>query len=406
MKKGIAVLFLLALMLALTVPAFAAASEYVFDFNNNLSANELSELNALAAEVYYDYGFDILIDMDDNETQDAVSYAELRYDQEDASENGILLAITAEEWYIHLAGEAENIFDEFYIDYLWEAYDVERTYYGGVEAYIISAHVILDMYYGEEDAAETPVIPETRQKPRFVDEADLLTTAEDESLLAVLDEISERQECDVAVVTVSSLGNKTAEAYADDYYDYNGYGMGSGDDGILLLISIEDRDWAITTYGFGISAFTDAGQSYMVAQFKSDLSAGNYASAFSRFAELCDDFLTQAKTGEPYDSGHLPNTMSFGRAFIATLVITLPLGFILAMIITASMKKKMQSVAMQASAGSYVRQGSVEITASRDNFLYRTLVKTAKESESSSGGGSRTHTSSSGRSHGGSSGKF
>lgn len=406
MKKGIAVLFLLALMLTFATPAFAAAAEYVFDFNNNLSSVELSELNDLASKVYDDYGFDILIDMDDSETQEAVSYAESRYEQEDAAENGILLVITAEEWYIHLAGEAEIIFDDFYVNYLWEAYDVEQTYYDGVAAYIISAHVILDMYFEDQDASAAPVIPETRQKARFVDEAALLTAAEGESLLAVLDEISERQECDVAVVTVNSLDNKTAEAYADDYYDYNGYGMGSGDDGILLLISIEDRDWAITTYGFAISAFTDAGQSYMVAQFKSDLSAGNYESAFSRFAELCDDFLTQAKTGEPYDSGHLPNTMSFGRAFVSTLLITLPLGFILAMIITGVMKKKMQSVAMQASASSYVRQGSVAISASRDKFLYRTVNKAEKASESSSSGGSSTHTSSSGRSHGGSSGKF
>ena len=27
---------------------------------------------------------------------------------------------------------------------------------------------------------------------------------------------------------------KTAQAYADDYYDYNGYGYGENDDGILL----------------------------------------------------------------------------------------------------------------------------------------------------------------------------
>ena len=37
----------------------------------------------------------------------------------------------------------------------------------------------------------------------------------------------------LAVVTVNSLEGKTAEAYADDYYDYNGYGYGENDDGLF-----------------------------------------------------------------------------------------------------------------------------------------------------------------------------
>ncbi len=32
-----------------------------------------------------------------------------------------------------------------------------------------------------------------------------------------------------------------------------------------------------------------------------ELSSGEYAKAFDCFADLCDDFLTQAATGEPYD---------------------------------------------------------------------------------------------------------
>ncbi|MDD7113688.1 MAG: TPM domain-containing protein [Lachnospiraceae bacterium] len=41
--------------------------------------------------------------------------------------------------------------------------------------------------------------------PRLTDEADLLTDAEEEELLTKLDEISERQQCDVVVATVNSL---------------------------------------------------------------------------------------------------------------------------------------------------------------------------------------------------------
>ena len=106
-------------------------------------------------------------------------------------------------------------------------------------------------------AAEEEMPPE-RLLPRLVDEADLLTDEEEADILEQLDEISERQECDVAVVTVDGLDGKSAMEYADDFYDYNGYGFGEEKDGILLLVSMEERDWYISTCGFGITALTDA----------------------------------------------------------------------------------------------------------------------------------------------------
>lgn len=66
-------------------------------------------------------------------------------------------------------------------------------------------------------AAEENVIPETRQLPRLVDRADLLSELEEEELEARLDEISERQQADVVVVTVNSLDGKSAQDYADDF---------------------------------------------------------------------------------------------------------------------------------------------------------------------------------------------
>ena len=52
---------------------------------------------------------------------------------------------------------------------------------------------------------------------------------------------------DLVVVTANTLGGKSPMEYADDYYDYNGY----TDDGALLLVSMEDRDWWISTKGSG-----------------------------------------------------------------------------------------------------------------------------------------------------------
>ena len=122
------------------------------------------------------------------------------------------------------------------------------------------------------------------------------------------------------------------------------------------------------------------------------------------FADLCDEFLTQAKTGNPYDGDNMPKE-PFG--VFGSLVISLVIGLVVALIATGVMKGKLKSVRSQAAANSYIRKGSMNVTESRDLFLYRTVSRTARPTESSSsGGGSSSHTSSSGTSHGGGGGKF
>ena len=241
--------------------------------------------------------------------------------------------------------------------------------------------------------------------PRLVDNAGLLTDTEQSGLLEKLDEISERQQMDVVVVTVDTLDGKTPADYADDFYDDNGYGFGAEYDGILLLVSMEDHDWKISTCGFGITAITDDGIDYISDKFLTCLKDGDYAGAFTTYAELCDEFITQAKTGQPYDGDHMPKA-PFNT--VKCLLIAMGIGLVIALIVTGSMKGKLKSVRRQAAAGSYVKANSMHVTESRDMFLYNTVTRTEKpkSSGSSSSGGSSTHTSSSGRTHGGGGGKF
>ena len=243
--------------------------------------------------------------------------------------------------------------------------------------------------------------------PRLVDNADLLTSSEESTLLSKIDEISERQQTDIVVVTVNTLDGKTPMEYADDFYDYNGYGFGDDADGILLLISMEDRDWYITTTGYGITAITDAGREYISKKFRSDLSKGKYAAAFTTYAELCDEFITQAKTGTPYDVGNLPKEpFDFGMSIIIALVIGLAVAFF----VTNIMKKQLKTVQLQYEAKKYIKDNSMNVTEHNDLFLYthvdRYLKAKDDDSKEEPKGGSSTHTSSSGRTHGGGGGKF
>lgn len=250
----------------------------------------------------------------------------------------------------------------------------------------------------------TVLAKDADSSPRLVDMAGLLDQAEQAEVLAHLDEISVRQQLDIVIVTADSLAGKTAMEYADDFYDYNGYGFGEKKDGVLLLVSMEERDWWISTTGYGITAFTDAGIEYLSEQFLPALSNGDYAKAFTDFASYCDDFITQAKLDQPYDRGNLPKE-PFG--FVFWLCISIFIGFLFAIMMTAVMKGKLKSVHTKAGASDYVKNGSMHITTSRDLFLYAHVTRTQKQTENdSSGGGSSTHTSSSGTTHGGGGGKF
>lgn len=243
---------------------------------------------------------------------------------------------------------------------------------------------------------------------RLVDEAGLLSDAEAQSLNEYLDEVRERQQFDVVVVTVNSLNGKDALLFAGDFYDDNGYGMGADRDGILFLLAMEEREWAISTCGFGITAFTDAGQEYMVEQFRQDLSDGNYYDAFMAYAEQSEDFLIQAKNGEAYDEGHLPVTAS---DILFCVAMGLMAGFLLALLRVFVMKMQMETVYSQRAAADYLQKDSIRFQEKSDRLVRKAVNKIYIEPKEQSGGsgssgGSTTYTSSSGQTHGGSSGKF
>jgi len=257
-------------------------------------------------------------------------------------------------------------------------------------------------------AAQIDVVRDPASLSLLMDEAMLLTPSQAADLRAKLEELSNRHQADIVIVTVNSLGGISPMVFADDYFDYNGYGRGPNHDGILLLISMAERDWWISTTGSAIFAFSDAGIDYIGDRITSGgLSDGDYAGAFTLFADLADSFFTKAATGHPFDIGHMPKTLGDLLLF---LMMGLAGGLIIALIVTGSMQRKLTSVRFQKQALDYILPGSLIINQSRDEFLGTSVSKTLIPRETSSsgggGGGSSTHTSSSGSSHGGGGGKF
>lgn len=227
-----------------------------------------------------------------------------------------------------------------------------------------------------------------------VDEAQLLSESEFEKLTDLCSEISKRQKMDVVIVTVSSLDGEEAVDVADYLFEEMGYGYGDNKDGVFLLVDMDSRTWAIERMGFGEEAFTDAGVDYIAEQFKSFLGDEEYYKAFECFANLCDDFITQAKEGEPYDSGNLPKAPF---DLVKSLLISVGVGVVIALIVTLIMKSQLKSVRFQSAAANYEKPGSMVVTDSREYFLYST-VKSEKKADNSN----NSNNSNSGSARGGS----
>lgn len=231
-----------------------------------------------------------------------------------------------------------------------------------------------------------------------VDSADLLSDEEEEDLEIRIQEIADIYEFDVVIVTENDIGGEDATAYADDFFDYNGYGYGESKDGMLFLVSMDESSWAISTHGYGETAFTKYGTDYIGEKAADYLSDGEYYNAFSNYVDNADMFLEQAATGVPYDDDNEVDE-SFSLLFSGFLALIA--GLAAATIVTYLMKRAMKTARPQGLALEYVKENGFTVDRKQDLFLYSQTTSHKKEKSSSD-----SHTSSSGESHGGSSGKF
>ncbi len=250
-------------------------------------------------------------------------------------------------------------------------------------------------------------VPSSRQKERLLDDADLLTDSEESSLLDLLNSYSEKRQCNIVVLTTDSHMGPIQD-YADDYFDYNGFGADYNGDGILFMLSMSDREWAISTAGRAQWAFTDYGQEKMMDEIIGELGEGDYYEAFEEYVMICDRYLEMYDSGTAYDVGvKPPKTQKDIIGYIFGSIIG---GLIIALIPILKMKSDLKTVKMQANANAYEGGKGISLRVKEDRFVRKALSKTAipkdTGSRSGGGGGSSIHTSSSGSSHGGSHGHF
>lgn len=273
---------------------------------------------------------------------------------------------------------------------------------------LIAASLCTSALIGGAPLLATPVLAEESSKVSkdyVVDNADLLTQTEENELSEKLQDISDELQFDVVVVTTNSIGSKTATEYADDYFDYNGYGRGSNNDGALFLVDMGDRKWAISTSGYGIEAIVDSALDDMEEEIVPYLKSGDYDGAFNEFADLTYDIVNDAKNGKSYSNSTTSTTKNH-KNIGTNLIVAFSIGAGISLIIILVYRSKLKPVKFQKEAKEYIVPGSFNLRRSDDVFLYFNITKVPIPKNNDSDDSGSSHSSSSGSSHGGSSGSF
>ena len=237
---------------------------------------------------------------------------------------------------------------------------------------------------------------------RVVDKAALFSSEEIISLENSISEISNEYEMDIVIVTTDDVEGKSSRDYADDFFDYEGYGLGNDNSGILMLINMEDREVYLSTSGKGINYFNDNRIESILDDVYSHLSDGDYFKSSEVFLSSTKRFLESGVPSNQYTVDENGNRVEesediAGRIGMAILIALVVSSVVCGIVIFNY--RKPTAVAEE----SYIDRSSIKFTKRSDRFItsHTTSRKIPKNNNNSSGGASTTHTSSSGNSHGG-----
>ena len=234
---------------------------------------------------------------------------------------------------------------------------------------------------------------------RVVDNADLLTDGEEQSLSTRISKLMNEYKFDIVILTENGIGTYSSEQYSQKYYSDFDYGCGDTYDGALFLVSMADRDYFFLTDGLGSEIISDRENIRIGETVASYLSDGRYYDAYSKLLDSIEEQLYDNKL-HPVKNRFLKEGL--GMVWLIVTVI----GVIIALIVVSVMKKNMRTHAIALEANDYIRQGSLRMNNTEETFLYSNVTKTPKVQASSGSGRTGGGFSSGGHSFSGHGGKF
>ena len=232
-----------------------------------------------------------------------------------------------------------------------------------------------------------------------------LTQEEYDTLTASAMAVADQYGCGVYVVTVDDMADyidpdavtETGEtgmaAFTEYAWDALGLAASYDSNGIMLALSMAERDFQMLAHGdTANAAFTDYGKYIMQDEFLDNFREDDWYGGFADYIAACGRYLEANANGTPIDVEPSDETeeeyepLSFGdKLFFAALMafrFGLPLGLIVAFIVCAVYKRQLKSVRRATEAAHYTVSGGAEITAREDRFTHTTEVRTPIKTES------------------------
>ena len=234
---------------------------------------------------------------------------------------------------------------------------------------------------------ETPETPEASEpdsvRMQYVfDISDLLTYEEWAELEARAADISKRQHCGVYFALVDDYTVIADDVYEATYQIYHELELGSGEDrdGIIVLLSMDNRKYAMFVYGeYAEYAFDTYGQDELEGRFLGFFGYDDWYGGITHYLDACDEFLTTADAGDPV---RLSYWEYFWEYFPAVAILAcLPTGSICIWLM-----RGMKSVRQKKEANAYLTEGGLHLTQQYDQYTHTTETRTKIQEESSSGG--------------------
>ena len=214
------------------------------------------------------------------------------------------------------------------------------------------------------------------------DAAGLLSENETALLERMAESVSQKYGVGVYIVTVEDYRDFHSEGvYKATYTIYHQYAMGEGPnrDGIMLLLSMDDRDWAIFCYGSRCEyTFNSYGQQKLEKVFLDNFGENDWYGGFEDYVRECGVYLEKAAAGKPVRA-----------SLLIPILIVIGLSLRAAAAAVAVIWQKMDNVSKKTTANAYVSAG-LRLTEQTDRFTHKTTSSRRIERSSSSGGSSQS----------------
>ena len=276
---------------------------------------------------------------------------------------------------------------------------------------------------------ESALPPEETPAQEFLyvfDNAGLLLDSQREALEQKAAALSEQHRCSLYIVTVEdhrSISSDIVDAAQKLFLD-KGFGWGSGKDGVILMLSMNERDFDLDGHGDKGETICGYESRWLIEDvFLDNFRSDDWYGGFEDYLERCDTQLTKLENGEDITEGaeiiQGPDGLDYHeynnpyaeqkRSILPRLLAVILIPCLIAVIVCSVFRAQMKTAHEAVDADEYLVPHSINLRIRQDRFTHRTESRTLIQSDSgprgggSSGGGSSFH---SGGGFSGSSGKF